>query len=198
MRATPWLQGCYVILHEIFLTFLSISEVFLTNGTIFSHRFFLSFFYLTVCIIQLCDFGLARSLGKAPTAGVSPGGGGGSSGDAGGDGDVAPDVEDGDSGGEVKLTEYVVTRWWRAPEVREERSSIHACAARAVRVSYASHGVIGCTRNHTGLIHGVHFWVFYKNSHRVWQVCDFILKWVCGIFCHFFFLTETDCRLFRD
>lgn len=33
-------------------------------------------------------------------------------------GGVAPDVEDGDSGGEVKLTEYVVTRWWRAPEVR--------------------------------------------------------------------------------
>ena len=32
-------------------------------------------------------------------------------------GGVAPDVEDGDSGGEVKLTEYVVTRWWRAPEV---------------------------------------------------------------------------------
>ncbi|CAN0418366.1 unnamed protein product [Pylaiella littoralis] len=71
----------------------------------------------TTCDLKLCDFGLARSLGKAPTAGVSPGGGGGSSGDAGGDGDVAPDVEDGDSGGEVKLTEYVVTRWWRAPEV---------------------------------------------------------------------------------
>ncbi len=46
----------------------------------------------------------------------SPGGGSGSGGDGQG---VAPDVEDGDSGGEVKLTEYVVTRWWRAPEVRE-------------------------------------------------------------------------------
>ena len=55
---------------------------------------------------KLCDFGLARSLGKAST---SPSGSGG----------VAPDVEDSDSGGDsVKLTEYVVTRWWRAPEVR--------------------------------------------------------------------------------
>ncbi|CAN0469654.1 unnamed protein product, partial [Laminaria digitata] len=61
--------------------------------------------------LQLCDFGLARSLGKAPAAGSSPGSGRGAGG-------VAPDVEDGDSGGEVKLTEYVVTRWWRAPEVR--------------------------------------------------------------------------------
>lgn len=54
---------------------------------------------------QLCDFGLARSLGKAPS---SPSG----------DGGVEPDVEDSDTGHEVKLTEYVVTRWWRAPEVR--------------------------------------------------------------------------------
>lgn len=28
-------------------------------------------------------------------------------------------MDDGDTGGEVKLTEYVVTRWWRAPEVRK-------------------------------------------------------------------------------
>lgn len=78
---------------------------------------------------QLCDFGLARSLGKAPAAGTSPGGSGGdgSSGASGAAAGVAPDVEDGDSGGEVKLTEYVVTRWWRAPEVRErerERVSV--------------------------------------------------------------------------
>lgn len=59
----------------------------------------------TTCDLKLCDFGLARSLGKA-AAGASPGGSG-----------VAPDVEDGDGGGEAKLTEYVVTRWWRAPEV---------------------------------------------------------------------------------
>ncbi|CAM9167180.1 unnamed protein product [Ascophyllum nodosum] len=59
----------------------------------------------TTCDLKLCDFGLARSLGKAST---SPSGSGG----------VAPDVEDSDSGGDsVKLTEYVVTRWWRAPEV---------------------------------------------------------------------------------
>lgn len=60
---------------------------------------------ITHLAVQLCDFGLARSLGKA-AAGASPGGSG-----------VAPDVEDGDGGGEAKLTEYVVTRWWRAPEV---------------------------------------------------------------------------------
>eukprot|EP00752_Nemacystus_decipiens_P009610 g8587.t1 len=65
----------------------------------------------TTCDLKLCDFGLARSLGKAPSSATSPGGG------AGGAGGVAPDVEDGDTGGEVKLTEYVVTRWWRAPEV---------------------------------------------------------------------------------
>ena len=71
--------------------------------------------------VQLCDFGLARSLGKAPAASTSPGGG--SSGAAGAGG-VAPDVEDGDSGGEVKLTEYVVTRWWRAPEVTRKRKRV--------------------------------------------------------------------------
>lgn len=73
-------------------------------------------FVLVNLSTQLCDFGLARSLGKAPSSATSPGGG--SSGGAGG---VAPDVEDGDSGGEVKLTEYVVTRWWRAPEVRRRK-----------------------------------------------------------------------------
>lgn len=75
-----------------------------------------SFFIFFFFYIQLCDFGLARSLGKAPSAATSPGGGSSAAG-------VAPDVEDGDSGGEAKLTEYVVTRWWRAPEVRrvEER-----------------------------------------------------------------------------
>lgn len=62
-------------------------------------------------LLQLCDFGLARSLGK-PVAGASPGG-------VTGAGGVAPDVEDDDGGTEAKLTEYVVTRWWRAPEVRQ-------------------------------------------------------------------------------
>lgn len=70
---------------------------------------------------QLCDFGLARSLGKSPSSGTSPGGGGVSSGDGGGG--VAPDGEDGDAGDEAKLTEYVVTRWWRAPEVRVRRET---------------------------------------------------------------------------
>ncbi|CAM9469957.1 unnamed protein product, partial [Ectocarpus sp. 6 AP-2014] len=73
----------------------------------------------TTCDLKLCDFGLARSLGKAPASETtSPGGSGGNgSSSAAAAAGVAPDVEDGDSGGEVKLTEYVVTRWWRAPEV---------------------------------------------------------------------------------
>ncbi|CAN0343825.1 unnamed protein product [Ectocarpus sp. 8 AP-2014] len=75
----------------------------------------------TTCDLKLCDFGLARSLGKAPASETtSPGGSGGdgsSSAARAAAAGVAPDVEDGDSGGEVKLTEYVVTRWWRAPEV---------------------------------------------------------------------------------
>lgn len=85
----------------------------------------LSYFEPPSCLLfvhpfQLCDFGLARSLGKAQSAATSPGGGSSAGG-------VAPDVEDGDSGGEAKLTEYVVTRWWRAPEVRGGRERERAC-----------------------------------------------------------------------
>jgi mitogen-activated protein kinase 1/3 len=55
----------------------------------------------TTCDLKLCDFGLARSLLMA-------------------DGSTAGTANDstGDSGGaSPKMTEYVVTRWWRAPEV---------------------------------------------------------------------------------
>ncbi|CAN0060711.1 unnamed protein product, partial [Phaeothamnion confervicola] len=83
----------------------------------------------TNCELKLCDFGLARSLdgtrggGGAGNGGAGNGGiaNGTANGASGGPGGGGGGNGGGNSGGgrssDAKLTEYVVTRWWRAPEV---------------------------------------------------------------------------------
>ncbi|RLN83329.1 hypothetical protein BBJ28_00009186 [Nothophytophthora sp. Chile5] len=58
------------------------------------------------CLVKLCDFGLARGVELRP---VTPSSSDGTSG--------TPGSQDGDAQLDEALTEYVVTRWYRAPEL---------------------------------------------------------------------------------
>ncbi|CAI5734301.1 unnamed protein product [Hyaloperonospora brassicae] len=57
------------------------------------------------CLVKLCDFGLARGMDRCPVAHTSE------------DESSTPSSQDAEPGLDVALTEYVVTRWYRAPEV---------------------------------------------------------------------------------
>ncbi|KAL4118815.1 hypothetical protein PRIC2_011136 [Phytophthora ramorum] len=58
------------------------------------------------CLVKLCDFGLARGIDLRP---VTPASSDGTSG--------TPSSQDGEPALDEALTEYVVTRWYRAPEL---------------------------------------------------------------------------------
>ncbi|KAE9040613.1 hypothetical protein PR003_g4909 [Phytophthora rubi] len=57
------------------------------------------------CLVKLCDFGLARGIDLRPVTPSSI------------DGSSTPSSHDGESALDEALTEYVVTRWYRAPEL---------------------------------------------------------------------------------
>ncbi|KAG2524073.1 hypothetical protein BBO99_00001932 [Phytophthora kernoviae] len=57
------------------------------------------------CLVKLCDFGLARGIDIRPVTPCST------------DGASTPSSQDGEPALDEALTEYVVTRWYRAPEL---------------------------------------------------------------------------------
>ncbi|KAG7376417.1 S_TKc protein [Phytophthora pseudosyringae] len=57
------------------------------------------------CLVKLCDFGLARGIDIRPVTPSSI------------DGNSTPSSQDGEPALDEALTEYVVTRWYRAPEL---------------------------------------------------------------------------------
>ncbi|KAG6612920.1 CMGC/MAPK protein kinase [Phytophthora cinnamomi] len=57
------------------------------------------------CLVKLCDFGLARGIDIRPVTPNSI------------DGSSTPSSQDGEVALDEALTEYVVTRWYRAPEL---------------------------------------------------------------------------------
>ncbi|KAG3098026.1 hypothetical protein PI124_g2745 [Phytophthora idaei] len=57
------------------------------------------------CLVKLCDFGLARGIDIRPVTPSSIGG------------NTTPSSQDGEPALDEALTEYVVTRWYRAPEL---------------------------------------------------------------------------------